>query len=219
MYHLNRLRYALSQANDLAGPAGAEAAYEVANCLGRCRVSGTEIPTEENGTLDLELALKATRHARWLTERVKQSVARLVARQDQDVESEDGFYELDCRTGAIITRHELWCAMLAIHEADDARSRDGEGSGELSNELVLLIEELAVLDALMIRQIQVFIGVTDFPLLSNLWAMVETESLPKLEPLPWWLNGTIERVAEQVMARFLESLPDPRVIERKLRQR
>ena len=213
MYHLNRLRYALSQANDLAGPAGAEAAYEVANGLGRCRVSGTQIPTEEDGTLDLELALKAARHARWLTERVKQSVARLVARQDQDVESEDEFYELDCRTSAIITRHELWCAMLAIHEADNALSRDGEASSELSNELVLLIEELTALDALMIQQVQVFIGIADLPLLSNLRVMVKTE------PLPWWLDGTIERAAEQAMQRFLESLPDPRVIERKLRRR
>ncbi|HEY4479353.1 MAG TPA: hypothetical protein VI981_03285 [Candidatus Paceibacterota bacterium] len=219
MDYLNRLRYAQSQAGDLTGKAGAEAAYEVAQCLGGCRISGTTIPNEEDGTLDFELALKAAQHARWLTQRIKQRVSQLISSQNEDVESDDEFYESDCRASAVLMRHELWCAMHAIHEADDVLSRANEGKAELTDELTLLIEELTDLDALMIQNIGIFGCVADLPLLTNLKAKVKTESLSELEPLPWWLDGTIEKAAEQAMKKLMEWLPKPSEIERKLRCR
>lgn len=219
MYHLNHLRQARSQVGDLTDVAGADAAYEVASCLGKCRVSGTLIPIEEEGVLELELALKAALHAQWLTQRVKEQVLDILnASQDTPVESEDDFYDEDCRASCVRTRHELWCAVFAIQESSDAFSRDEEGKVGLVNELFTLNEKLADLDTLMIQHAEAFGCVVDLPLLSNLKASVKPELLPKLVPIPWWLDGTIEKALEQSMKNLMEWLPKPSEIEKRRQQ-
>ncbi len=221
MNHLNSLRDALSEAGDLTGAAGAEAAYVVVKCVGMCLVSGTQIPEKENGSLSLELVLKATQHARWLTQRANDHVMDIVVSEVEGLEEDDEFFEVDCRSCVVVVRHELWCAMLAIYEVDDMLTRRGADVGNLTNELCLLIEELSALDVLMIQHVGVFSRVASMPLLSNLKASVKTEMLSELDPLPWWLDGTIEKAAEaleQERKRFFESLPDPKLIERAVRR-
>lgn len=215
MYSLNLLREARASAGDINGEFGAYDAFQVANCLGRCRVNGTQIPVTEDGPMSLNWARRAVEHGRWLTQRVKQGVERLIVSQNEVVEFADEFYDEDCRTAEVHTRHELWCALIAIVEADESGSKDQAGAAELVNELCLFIEELSSLDVLMIQHVGLFSCAADTNLLTNLRAMTKVELLPKLEPLPWWLDGTIEQARDQAEKRLLESLPDPVAIERR----
>jgi hypothetical protein len=222
MNHFNSLKDALRQASDLTGAAGAEAAYEVAKCLGKCFVSGAQIsPGWENESLSLELALKATQHARWLTQRAKDQVTDIVVSEVEGVEEDDEFYEVDRRASVVLVRHELWCAELAIYEVADMLTRKGTEPGEFSSELCQLIEELSGLDVLMIQHVGVFARVAGLSLLSNLRASVKTKTLSESIPFPWWLDGDTEKAAEaleQERKRFFESLPDPKLIEQAVRR-
>lgn len=223
MNHFNSLKDALRQAGNLTGEAGAEAAYVVVRCLGACLVSGTQVPGKnEDKLLSFELFLKATQHARWLTQRAIEHVTDIVVSEVEGVEEDDDFCEFDRRASAVLVRHELWCAMLAIYEFDDMMARGGLERVELTDELCKLVEELSGLDVHMLKHVGVFSRVAGLPLLSNLNTSVKTETISDTEPLPWWLDGTIEaaaKVLECERKRFSESLPDPKLIERAVRRR
>lgn len=187
-----------------------DAAYSVAAALGRSRAALQALPPDLAGTLDAPMAIAAAEHARWLVAQLKSRFTELMG--TSAFETGDEFADEDARCSIVLTRHELWAATNAIQEADDALAADHECPAPLTDQLTLLIEEMAALDAMLIQHADELAPAAEFPLLRNLRASVRDAG----QTPPWWLEGTIEAAAERKIVAFLKTLPDPKLIERRV---
>jgi len=191
IYNVNTLQAAIAETEKgLDGEAGADRAYEVVVALGRLRVSSTIIPDDVK-FLSLDVALAATRHMRWVTSKLINLVRELL-----DHNKDWGFEEEDSTMSILLTRHNLWCAEFAITEIDNALLQASKASTKLTDELVLTITDLAQLDTVMITNTDLFGAARELPLLENLRKVTLTQ------PLPWWLDGTIEADGKRNMEKF-----------------
>lgn len=181
-------------------PAARAAALELAIALGQCRLFGAGAG-EADGTLPEAMAVAA---AEALIERLPQWIedaTTLPQRWDQAVEVEPLEAE-DLCTGLLELRMDLWAAWVAIEEALFDQPVGG------------------VLDTLSERLIELDDALQSSQVLPLLATAAETELFdnwraflaPRYrEAPPWWLDGTLERIARASYERMLAELPRPRV--------
>lgn len=212
-----QLRLALTDSNlqkldrpEQVDEAARDAAFAVAGALGRCRAAQQDLPSDIAGTLDGAVAIAATEHGRWLVGRLKLRFQELISASANP--TSNVFQDQDARYSIVLARHELWAATNAISEADDALAADGECPATLTDQLMLLIEETAALDAMLIQHVDELALAAELPLLRNLRSSVSDA----VQVTPWWLDGTIESAAENRTRAFLSALPNPKLIEKRV---
>ncbi|MCL6502310.1 MAG: hypothetical protein K6T86_06455 [Pirellulales bacterium] len=183
------------------------AAYQVAVALGRCRLFGVD-PGELDGTLPPDMALAAAcQLACYLSEWTHVDVPTLPQRWEDaadPAEAEEMCLEL------LEARMEAWAAFVAIDEAYAATLVAGdapphpETAARLAHELDGLPARLDAFDHALAEQIPLLATAADTQLLNNWRALLAP---PYRELLPWWLDGTLERAAQQAYQQMLAELP------------
>jgi hypothetical protein len=186
-----------------ASPAADAAAYRLARALGECALFGVD-PDELGGTLPVVCARAAVRQAQALAERVTEQARTLGELFDQ---TRSGVEAEQLVAGLLLVRTDLQAAFLALEEADLAALEQGHPDhAALDAELDGLVAALEELDAALQDQLELLTVAADTNLLRNLRAQLAE---PYRSAPFWWLDGTIEAVAERSYEQVLETAPSP----------
>lgn len=182
---------------------GRHAAYELAAALGRCRLFGVAPGDDLDGTLTTPLALAAARVLRDLLESGITDARELGERWDAAAEAHAAE---DLCLNLLESRMECWAAYLAIDEAYaecmEAQDTDLGGFTGILDSLLAAIETF---DQELQRQSGLLSVAAETELLQN-WRNLL--AAPYREPLPWWLDGSLEEAARRVQQEALTSQPD-----------
>lgn len=165
-----------------------KAAYNVAVGLGKCRLFGIKVPEDIDGFLPANMAVAAAEVAAEETRRCAEWAKRLVEVFDNSL----GYEAMDHCCGVLESCMDVYAAMQAIMD-----SLDAEWDGELfcaAHQLAMAIDER---DRILWEKdnLEILSIVVELPLLAN-WRSTLVE--PWRTALPWWLDGTLEEIAEQI---------------------
>jgi hypothetical protein len=180
---------------DLRSSHAKSAAYGHVVNLGFCRLYGIAIAP------DVRAHLKATVSDEVMVAAACEFVRVLQIWRDDAVSLPhrfDGagpFEDRSICTGVLHQRTEAWAAFVAIDETYQLRL-DGIASKELDSAMNRVLDELTALDDVLMQEdrLRLLSVATELPFLENSRQML---AAPFDEPLPWWLDGTLEAVAHQ----------------------
>jgi hypothetical protein len=171
-----------------------QAAFRVAAALGSCRLCGVELPETLDGTLPPRMALAAGEMLEALLDGQTREAANLSERWDHA----DWFVGQNLAAELLEVRMEAWAAAVAMDEARAAASAQGlyDDLAELDRLEERLFEGFRAFDAELQshENLVLLASVTEMPLLANWRALLADE----YRSLPWWLDGTLERLAEGI---------------------
>jgi len=179
------------------------AAYQLAVALGRCRVFGQELPEDLDGVLPAAEAVAAAQQATILVQRWVKDLGNLGMRWDEAIPE---VAESMCAE-VLEERMELQFVVEAVSEAYQELLEEGDAEAA---QLEAALDELAANverfdEALQQLEILALLStVVDLPLLDNWRAFL---SGPYREMPPWWLDGTLEAVAEERDRVVVATLP------------
>jgi hypothetical protein len=168
------------------------AAYWLAVVLGNCRLRELDLG-ESDGSLPVPIALAAGRRLAALLEQWGKDAGRLEERLQGATEPEanDACFDL------LEARMEAWAAFVAIDEAYQARlARRQPGQVAFVDLMEKLLDRIEGLDRRMKGQVDLLSLVAQYPLLDN-WKRSLGPTYAQV--LPWWLDGTLEATAAQMM--------------------
>jgi len=189
------------------------AAYQLAVALGRCRVFGVQAPADIDGTLHPPVAVAAAevgiQYLRQWTERAHR------LGQDWDA-SEPEIAETLCAETLEFLMETLF-VMEALSEAFEADLEQG-GSRDLWEAIGHYTEALGELDRALQtpENLALLSTVVRLPLLDN-WR--QSLAGDYKEVLPWWLDGTLEKVDQQITEYCRRTLPAGEVWRRMMERR
>ena len=181
------------------------AAYQLAVALGRCRVFGVQVPADIDGTLHPPVAVAAAevgiQYLRQWTERAHR------LGQDWDA-SEPEIAETLCAETLEFLMETLF-VMESLSEAFEADLEQG-GSQDLWDAVGNYTEALRELDRALQtpENLALLSSVVRLPLLENWRQSLAGEYK---EVLPWWLDGTLEKVDQQITEYCRRTLPSGEV--------
>ncbi len=184
-----------------------QAAYELARALGYCRVFGVDAG-DADGTLPVNVALTA---AEQLSDRVSDWIeqTRTLGEQWDQCESFEEAEEL-C-LALVEARTDAWATFVGIDEALEAAT-DHSGPEDLTGRFQVavdrLVDRLCEWDELLQqpKNLGLLATAADTALLEN-WRSALAE--PFRRRPPWWLDGTLEAVAQQNWQQMCAELPRP----------
>jgi hypothetical protein len=188
----------------LEDPLYQEASYQVAVSLGQCSVYGVQLPDEIDGVLPVQVAIAAAIWAQNLARKAADHAHSLPERWDRAFPA-----EADQLCAELLqTRHEIWCATQAIHDAyEESLYAQDERLPQLEEAIDALGEACTELDDALStpENLSLLSTLASLPLLKN-WrdALVE----PYRTVLPWWLSGTLEAEAPRVNGRVAHQLAE-----------
>lgn len=180
------------------------AALRLAIALGRCRLYGVETPLD--GTLPANVAQAAAKE-----------LAQVVAEwQDSATSLEHRFYAVDpiesetMACDLVEQRSLIWAAMEAIEEAIDAADEAGSNVDELDLAADRATEEIAKHDEVLQTPevMQILATVAGTSLLESTRENLDPQYQ---EMLPWWLDGTLEKISEAIVASVEGDIAEPPV--------
>ncbi len=175
-----------------ADPAAEGAAYRAAVAWGRSQLFGVKLG-DWDGVLESLLARAAARRLTWCLEHLKLRAAKLAEfwnRADTDIEAREESLSL------LESRMDAWAVFVALDEAQlDALTHTLPGRAELSAECRQAQDALAQTDAALREQADFLSVAAGTQLLDN-WRRLLVE--PYRLSSPWWLDGSLERVAERL---------------------
>jgi len=178
-------------------PEAKQAAANVAVALGYCRVFGLDVG-EDDGTLP---ALEAIAAIEALEERVAElaeAVETLAQRWDDAPVGEEDAICAD----VLEQRMDLWVAMAAVGEAACEAFVDADPLWEiLHDKLHGLAEKIEAVDCQIQQKetLELLSTLVGTELLSN-WRQLLVE--PYRSFAPYWLDGTLEKIDEELQKRF-----------------
>jgi hypothetical protein len=192
------LRYELATAfADYAGAPSPATALAVAAVLGQTRLFGVDPGPELDGRLPPALAAAAVDGLEAALPGWAEAVQKLDAGYDGEWRT-DG--DEDC-SRLLEDRMRTWGALVAVREAADERP-----------ELGPLVERARAVgeafDRWLRSQEEELSAVVGLPLLSNWKGLLAP---PYRDPLPWWLDGTLEAAAARVRQTALAAMPSEAV--------
>jgi hypothetical protein len=177
------------------------AAYALAVAIGRCRLFDVNVG-ELDGTLPTPIALAA---AEQLVEFLQGWIAdarSLRKRWDEaahPIEAEELCLEL------VEARMEAWACWVALDEAFACCLDENDTAVSCFTETVeKLLRLLAQLDTALEAEKPLLATAADTELLNN-WRTFLADSFKEVPP--WWLDGTLERVAQENHTAFVAELP------------
>ena len=175
------------------GPDVHGAAYRVARALGYCRLCGIEPGEDLDCTLTAAVAMAAAAHLAELLESAAGDARQLGPRWD-DAGTQ---FEIDALCADVIEMEmDSWAALVAIEEAySDCIEADEPAEAEFRPMLSLLMDRIDAFDAAARAEAELLSTLAATPLLEN-WRGMLSEEYSR--SLPWWLDGTLERVAQVV---------------------
>jgi SNF2 family DNA or RNA helicase len=185
------------------------AAYGVAVALGQCRLFGVEL-ADDDGSLSPSMGLAAARKWRaYLGEWVSAAdeIPRLWLKAGGTLEV------LELALEPLEQRMESWAAFVAIDEAyEEAQESAWPRRREFGELLDACLAGLDRFDEALHRHVEYLAVASRTALLGNWRKMLADEY--RAAP-PWWLDGTLERLDEQIadgdgwQPRRLRSAPSP----------
>ena len=167
---------------------GRQAAYQLSEAFGQCRLFGVDLG-ELEGPLPVAVAIAAGQEIAAELERACDQTSTLYSDW-----LAAGSYERDdvCFT-KLEQRMSAWAVSLAMHESSfECIERTGFVPRRLDDQIDDLLDLIDRFDAELQDQLDVLSTVAHLPLLANWRARINREQFPVL---PWWLDGTLERVA------------------------
>lgn len=182
------------------------AAYQVAVALGRCRLFGVDLG-DLDGTLPPRMAVAAAKQlANYLIQWTND--ARTLPQRWDDAphpaEAEEMCLEL------LEARMETWAAYIALDEAfaealETPEPQDNpQAAAALGAQMDNVPGLINAFDDALIEQIPLLATAANTELLNNWRALL---AQPYREILPWWLDGTLERAADEAYRQMLAELP------------
>jgi len=182
-----------------------EAAVALATALGQCRLFGVELPEDLDGTLPLRTATAA---AEGLVERLRRDTEDARALGPRWDQATDQVEEHDLVCGLLEARMDAWAALLAVEEASLAAQEDGEIANASEQErkrfgeaVEAMIDALADFDNALEDEKGLLSVAADTNILDNWRASLAPEHS---QPLPWWLDGTLEEEGDRAYKEVLE---------------
>lgn len=188
------------------------AAYCLASALGRCRLFGVELGVND-ATLPPDIALAATDRALELIACWTDRARQLGKEIDSVTDSEE--CEL-CVEDVLSCRMDCWAVIEIVFEAALAAMDDGDAREESLHECVARLgKEIAAYDEALQQGIDCLTLACGTDLLDTWRDALAPEYR---EVLPWWLDGTIERVANRLEEITEQTLPSATVWRRLMRR-
>lgn len=175
------------------------AALRLAVAIGRCRLFDVEAG-EMDGLLPANAATAAAAELAVVLERERDDAISFPRRFDDA----DPFEAEDLCEGVLEQRMSAWAAFVAIEEAyEDAEDSADPNLAALQSAIEDALTSLERFDDLLTQDefLSLLSVATASRLLDNWRAMLAP---PHRDPLPWWLDGTLEEVARRT-AELLES--------------
>ncbi|MBM3281708.1 MAG: hypothetical protein FJY91_03200 [Candidatus Harrisonbacteria bacterium] len=182
---------------------GSNAAFKLAKSLGMCRLFGVNASTLID-CLSVSVAIAAagelqTRLGDWI-QRADDAEAEWLA--------SESFGRLDACCTLLENRMEAWAIFRVLLESHaTCFERTGFEASRLLNRLLAISELTMKFDTALQEQdrLELLSTIVDLPLLDNWRAFLADEFQ---QHLPWWLDGTLERVGDEVEQQALSLLPD-----------
>jgi hypothetical protein len=172
-------------------------AHHLAETLGYCRLFGVDVPVDVDGSLSASIATAACNRLRDQLTNEIESLDDFPATWEQ-TQSQIELEMLCC--DILESRMDAWAVVIAVTEA--LRVADDE-SRELISGLELairsLLDSVDRFDSSLIRERELLCVATDTNLLDN-WRNLVAEEYRLA--LPWWLDGTLERIADAPLERI-----------------
>ena len=171
------------------------AAYELAVAVGRCRLFVSDNDAANDYVLTEPVAEAASRP---FCDDLRDWIAQ--AKQlGEDFDEAASFEDVDLCADTLLCRMTGWAVFTALDESfqEALECTDSLDTRRATwmNEVLELFDELD--ESLQTSEnLHLLSTVASLPLLDNLRAML-TE--PHKEPLPWWLDGRLEEIAEGVV--------------------
>ena len=173
--------------------AAEDAAAKVAVALGYCEIFGLDAG-EDEGVLPVPEALGATKALMREITNLRRAVDTLPEQWDNAPIGEEEAVCVD----VLMRRMDVWTASIALNEAALAAVFEGDPMAqELCDRLNLISKEIGQLDEMLRQQenLELLSTLVDTELLRN-WKALLIEPYASLPP--YWLDGTLEAVAERV---------------------
>jgi hypothetical protein len=189
------------------------AAYQLAVALGRCRAFGVLVPVDIDGTLHPQVAIAAAEIGETFLRQWIEHAEQLGVRWDQ---AEPELAETMCAE-LLEARMEALFVLEALSEAQDA-SWNEPASIELWDAVNRYVDALAVFDEALQtpENLALLSTLVNLPLLEN-WR--QSLAGDYKEVLPWWLDGTLEKVDQQITEYCRRTLPAGEVWRRMMERR
>jgi ATP-dependent helicase HepA len=195
---------ALAAFNEQAGvddPLARRAAYQVAACLGKCRLFGVEL-AELDGTLSAELAAAATEQwSAYLGEWIHAAgmLPQAWSEAAEEVEALD--YAVDLLTA----RMECWEVFLAVDEAhQESVEVPSPAAPRLRQTLRFALDAQDRFDQVLRQNADYLALVAGTELLANWRSFLAADYR---HTFPWWLDGSLEELLKRISEEFPGWLP------------
>jgi hypothetical protein len=189
-----RLASSLADRDQFDDEEDQRAAYQLAAALGRCRLFGVDLG-EDDETLAVPVALAAVRQWLVYAEQWRRQAKDLPQRWDaasSEIEADSLCFDL------LEARMESWAVFVAVDEAYEECLHSGDpGYGAFVLKLDRMMEEMDELDAALIEQKDLLCVAAGTCLLKN-WKQLLSQEYA--DTLPWWLDGALEAVHQQLLA-------------------
>lgn len=164
--------------------------------LGRCRLFGVTLDGDLNRGLPADVAAQATAGMIQVVQDVIVETQHMPQRWDVSQTQ----LEFDTLVGDLLhVRMDAWSVLVAVYEAERTETKlPAVQSQELNRKVSSLVDAIEAFDHTLNRYIELLSIVVDTRLLDNWRALLcEEYSLA----LPWWLDGTLERIAAMPLER------------------
>ncbi|HUY34245.1 MAG TPA: hypothetical protein VMV69_15975 [Pirellulales bacterium] len=178
------------------------AAYLVVMNLGSCRLYGIDVPadlaTQIGQALPPDIVVTAAQVLASVLTTAAEDAKSLPARFDDAEAIED---QSVC-TDFLHQLMEFWAVFVVIDDEYQSRLCKGTPVGELSAAMDRVLEGFQALDDLLQQDERLLLlsVATELPLLENWRGML---AAPFNESPPWWLDGTLEAVAQATSREIL----------------
>lgn len=194
---------------DLIPPAALRAAERAALALGHCSLAGVSIPEDLPPVLPWNLARMAA--LAW-SARLQQANQQTGALRQRGRAPTDPHAADQLGIDLLQTRMAAWAGFVAIDRAYAHGLETGESDNEVDQALLdKLLGALEDFDAALLAQEERLCMIAHLPLLQE-WRQLL--AAPFRDPLPWWLDGTLEAAAREMQRRALALPPDNPIRQR-----
>jgi hypothetical protein len=180
-------------------------ALTVISTLGFCRLYGISLPSDLKTRLPtplpVELLVPGIIEALRILEAATEDSRAIPDRFDNSESLEDRSH---C-TSLLHLLMELWAIFIVVDEEYQYGLRDQQSfSSPFSTWMRRLLDAYSALDGELQRdeQLRLLSVATELPLLEN-WRKMLAE--PYRDPLPWWLDGTLEEAAARIEERVVNT--------------
>lgn len=178
---------------------GEPSAFDIVSALGFCRLYGITLPPDIGEKLNTPLPPQLVASAE---DALLQSLVTLTEEARTLPERFDGAESIEARSYSTSLLHQLmeaWAAFIVIDDEYQHQlcQRDCKEPVYLSAPMRRLLDAFAGLDNQLQQeeQLKLLSIATELSLLEN-WRKMLAE--PYRDPLPWWLDDTLEVVAKEV---------------------